>query len=374
MHFIDAECNQVLRNRDQRRQSRNAQEQEEDETAHHAVFHVQEDAGKCDENQSRSLSRRDAVCEAARENDESGADRDKGVERNDNGRLLRQRLRLGDVASADCDAADAETERKERLCHRRMNRRPETALLKSCNTRHEEEFQTFGSVRQTARLNGESDEQQEQSRHHELGHALHTRLESGDADRHGDRNCNVGKKNLPAGAGKEAVKESRHAIRSDLRKGAGCKIPGIGEQPAGDDRVEHQKNEIAGKEQHSGLFPRKRTLRILETLVAADQIELTRASDGKFHHHDRESKQDKEEKIHQDKDCTAVLSADIREAPDVAQTDRTSRSQQDEAQTGRKHFASARRLCTHKKPLFDCCISDNLPHNRQFCKSGIKFI
>ena len=60
------------------------------------------------------------------------------------------------------------------------------------------------------------------------------------------------------------------------------------------------------------------------------------------------SEQDKEEEIHQNKDCAAVLSADIRETPDVAKTDRTSRSQQDEAQTGRKHFASARRLITHK--------------------------
>ena len=69
-------------------------------------------------------------------------------------------------------------------------------------------------------------------------------------------------------------------------------------------------------------------------LIGAEDIAAARPAERKLHDHDRKTERDQEKQIDQHEDRAAVLAADERETPDVAETDRTARRKQNETEPG----------------------------------------
>jgi hypothetical protein len=63
-------------------------------------------------------------------------------------------------------------------------------------------------------------------------------------------------------------------------------------------------------------------------------LRAARPAERELHDHDGEAEREQEEEIDQNEDRPAVLPADERKAPDVAQPDRTAGGQEDEAEPG----------------------------------------
>ena len=104
--LVNPECDHILRNGNQRCNRRDAQKQEEDGSTNHAEFHIEKNTGQSDKDQRRPLIRRNAVGETTWENDESRADRNKGIKPDNDRRLLRKRLLSGNITAADRNTAD----------------------------------------------------------------------------------------------------------------------------------------------------------------------------------------------------------------------------------------------------------------------------
>ena len=75
-----------------------------------------------------------------------------------------------------------------------------------------------------------------------------------------------------------------------------------------------------------------------QRLVHIDRAFLCGPSHGKFHDHDRKTQQDQAGNVDQHEDGTAVLTGDVGEFPDIADTDGAAGAEQDEAQTATQMF------------------------------------
>ena len=76
-----------------------------------------------------------------------------------------------------------------------------------------------------------------------------------------------------------------------------------------------------------------------QSLIHAHGTAPCRASKGKFHRHDRDTEHNEEEKIDKNERPASVLPDEIRELPDIADTDRTAGTEENEAEAALQRFS-----------------------------------
>ena len=200
------------------------------------------------------------------------------------------------------------------------------------------EAQTGGGAGQRAAADAEAEQQQEQSGHHQLGDPLHSLLQSEVA---GDRTDQNGQQHISDIASRRGEKTVEITDDFLFIPQSGHRtvqvVDRIGDHPAGHGGVEDHQESAAGEEHRSRPVPLEGTS-LRQGLVGAIEIAPAGAAERKLHHHHGKAEHEQENQIDQYEKRAAVLAGHERKTPDVAETDRASRGQQDEAEPGTQCF------------------------------------
>ena len=123
---VDAGGQQVLKDGNDRRKAGEGHKEEEKRAPQAAALHIDKDLRQGLENKGRSRVRLHVVGEACRKDDQSGHDRDKGIQRRDADRLADQRIVIRHVGSEDLHAGYPQAQGEEGLVHGRSGDGAET--------------------------------------------------------------------------------------------------------------------------------------------------------------------------------------------------------------------------------------------------------
>ena len=94
-----------------------------------------ENIRQCDEDQARAGSLVNIECETCRENNKSGGDRNKSIQKRNIHGFTKQCMIFSDVASEDSHSTDTKAESKECLVHSTGNGRNNTDLFHTLEIR-----------------------------------------------------------------------------------------------------------------------------------------------------------------------------------------------------------------------------------------------
>ena len=206
--------------------------------------------------------------------------------------------------------------------------------------RHQIVLEACQSARDGQRIERDDDDQNGEHRHHEAACVLDALLHAEDDDKTGDEY----KKHEPRGRAAEVQhgRRERTGVEADeaaekaavvrcLERTARNERPQVLHDPAADDTV------IRGDdERDKGRNPAEKTEPLVECAVGADARQLGLAADRELGDHQRKAEGHDQNQIHEQKDTAAVTRRQIREAPEIAQTDSRSRRRQNKADAARE--------------------------------------
>jgi len=237
------------------------------------------------------------------------------------------------IAAEDRDAADAEAQREERLVHRFDDHLEDADMLDRGGVGVEVKAHPLRRARQEERPDAEPEEQHEKTGHQPLGDPLHPGLEPDRAHRraeqHGERHVADHLDRIL----QERAEMGPDPVGVQPGKRARSEFAGVGDHPAGDRGVEDHQHHVAEEENRARPVPFEPFVGG-ERFVGAEDVAAARPPQRQLHDHDRKTEREQKPQIDQNEDRPAVLSADEREAPDVAEADRAAGGQKNEADPG----------------------------------------
>ena len=327
----------ILKHREDRGQGCKGHEDEEQAAPDAAASHIIEDIGQGDEHQTGAGIGFHAKGRAGREDDQACSEGHKGIQENDVDGLTHQSPFLLQVAAEDGHCANAQAQREEGLIHGCDDDIPDTGFLKLVEVRLQIEGQTFSGILQAAAVDCQQQHDAQQGQHHPLGDPLQTALQAEGAD----NGCQSYRENGVEAHGLVILGYRTEVICNGCGIQSGKLACGgihkILQQPAGDGAVAHQQDDIA---RHSHITMDMPLAALgLQLLIHFHRALLGCAAHGKFHAHNGQTQQDQTSQINQNENRAAVLTGNIGKFPDVANTDGTSGTEQNKAQTAAKMFA-----------------------------------
>ena len=213
------------------------------------------------------------------------------------------------------------------MAHRVEDDGPEAFVRHGLEVRDEVVPDAFGRALQRNRVDGEDDHQGEQQHHHVLRDALDAlpgaeiadeEPEQADEDRPEDHLERIAQHGAePAG----------DLFGRFADEGAVDVLEPVVHHPAGNGGVIHHQQGTASDGHPAEPVP----FRALgfQSIVGEGGAPSGRAADGELRRHDRDAEDDEEEEVDEHEDGAAVLPADVRELPDVADADGAARGHQD---------------------------------------------
>ena len=333
--FLSAPAPVVARARDQvfkyRRyggEARKRHEEEEERAPDAAAGHVEEDFGQRHKNERGTLARLHIVAEAGGENDETGHDCHKRVQRADAHRLAGERAVVVHIAAENLHGGNAETERKERLVHGIGDHVENADGADGVHVRAQIKVNALCRAGERQTVDGEHNDKHEQADHHDLCDFFKTLLHAAGADeqtgRYGDRHKNTHFHGIAEHVGKHTVRR----FHCDGRERAGDELEEVGEHPAGDGGIIHHQQQTADDARPA--VPVPFAPGGFKSFVAENGALPARAADGQLHRHHGNTHNDEEQQIKEDKIPAAVLSGEIGELPDVSDADGASGAHKNE--------------------------------------------
>ena len=334
---VDADADDVFEHGDDRGETGKGHEDEEQRAPQTAARHVNKDLGQCDEDQAGAGAGIDTIGEAGREDDESGHQRDEGIERADRQRLADKGVLLIHIAAEYLHAGDAEREREEALVHGRGDHIAEADLFGALHRGQQIEGHALHRTGERQAVDRKDNDQHQQADHHDLGDLLDPLLqtEAADGDTHNDRD-NHKEQHLERRR-QHRVEYLARRIGRRAGEGAGGKLDRVVEHPAGHRGIVHHQ-QIAAKQADPSVDVPLAALR-LERLKGLHGALTAGTADGQFHRQHRHAHDDQKQQVHQHKDTAAVLPRHKGELPYVADTDGAAGAHQQEAETRPEIFA-----------------------------------
>ena len=296
-----------------------------------------ENIRQCDEDQARSGSLVNIECETCRENNKSGGDRNKSIQKRNIHGFTKQCMIFSDVASEDSHSTDTKAESKECLVHSTGNGRNNTDFFHTLEIRDQVEFQSlFGTIHGKT-VDGKNNHDHQKRDHHNLGNFFKAVLKTAGADKNTCNNNNDHPESHSNGLAKHVGKLSCNTVGiKSLEFTGGCHIEVI-QHPACNSGVKHHQEITSDQSDISMDVPFLSWF--FQCVICFDRTLLAGTSNRKLHSHNRKSKKGQEDQVKQYECAATALSGHVREFPDVSDSDGTASRNQNESQTGSKFFS-----------------------------------
>ena len=333
---VHAKGDDVLKYGNHRGQGCKGQEHKEQHAPEPAARHLDEQIGNGQENQGRTGVRLDPEGEAGGDDDESGHESHKGIQRCNGGGLAEQAPAVGQVGSEYQHGANADGQGKEGLAHGGVDHIPPAQLGQGVKIGYQVEMDPFFRSFQEQGVAGQDDHQQQQGAHHPFGDPFHPVLDPqvADTEAHGAGEHHpeqqVGRifEHGSEGGGDELGRGSH--------KGAGNVEPAVVQHPAGNRGVVHHQHVAA--HDADGLEPVPAGTGRFQHFEAFGGAAAAAPADGEFADHHRDPHNEQEHQIDQDKGGASELAAQVGELPHIPDADGTAGAHQDESQPGAEGF------------------------------------
>ena len=291
-------------------------EEEEERAPDAAAAHSVEYVGQRDEEQVRAGVRLNAEAEAGREDNQTGDNRNEGVQCHDIHRFTRQALLLADVAAEDSERADAQAQREEGLAHSGEDNLAHAMLQNPIEIRIEIIFQPGFTARQHDGVDSKHQHEHEQAGHHCFRDALYAIFYAQIADAEaGDDNGNHVTCHRHRIA-QQRTEDAADALSIKADKAAYSHFIEVIQHPAADGGIEHHEDDVAGD---GAIFIKMpfSSLR-LQNIKGFGSTAHTGAANGKLCYHDGQAQKQQKAQIDEHEGSTAVLTSDKGEAPYVS--------------------------------------------------------
>ena len=339
IEVVDEAGDDVFEDSDDGGKRRARHEDEEERAPETAKRHVVEDVRESRKNKAWTLVGMDAVGKASGDDDEARGDGDERVEDADVEGFAEERAVAADVAAEDRHGTNADREREEGVIHGFGDDLDDADRFHTCEVGDEIKGETFESGIMGIKVDGvdgENHNQNEEAQHEPFRNAFDALLESDGAD-----DCRGNSDDSHGDAHGEWVAEhtnkgSADAFWCEARKSAAAHADKVDEHPACDGRIEHHEEEVA--EEADDAVDAPGFLGGRQSFVKASDGTLRAAARGEFHEKRGQTDEGERNKIERDKCATAVLPCDVREAPNVAETNRTACGKKDEADAACEFF------------------------------------
>lgn len=289
-----------------------------------------EHGGKGHENQPCACGRLLSCGEYCGKNGKSGDDRHQGVGNTDNGGILGKTDVFTDVTAVSGPYTDTDGKGIEGLPQSgKENSHHAAGGFDTAEIGDNEELNAFfRSVHGQSYYHNEYKHYEEQ-RHEDLVDSfdsfLYAEHEDDEAERHKHKSKNNGK----VGIGDERG-EGRGIIAAGNERTAAYISYGISDDPAADNRIVRKDEEGHDTAEHAhhapGLFLRGESV---------DDVAGSVTTDGKFRYHRRKTDQNDHQDISYQKQCAALLTRNVRETPNIADTHRRADRRHQEAESAR---------------------------------------
>ena len=187
-------------------------------------------------------------------------------------------------------------------------------------------------------MNGQHQDQHQQSGHHHLADPLQTLLHADAAHQHAGGHCNNHPQSHFGGAGQHITEY----LAADLGGHAGGKDTGdeleeVVQHPAGHSGIVHHQQAAADDGEPAVNVPLAAGL--FQGLIGKHRTFAAGAAHGQLHGQHRQAQHHQHDEVDQHKKSTAVLPHHKGKAPHIADADGAPGTHQQEAQTGLKRFA-----------------------------------
>ena len=181
-------------------------------------------------------------------------------------------------------------------------------------------------------MDGQNDHEGEQRDHQVLGDALNAFLDAKVADREAEQTDEDGPEGQLERVAEHFTEPAGDFLGRFTDERSGDVLQAVVHHPAGDGGVIHHEQGTAddGKPAVPVPFGALR----FEDVIGAGGTSLRAAADGELGGQDRDAEDDEEQKVDEHEDGAAVLPADVRELPDVADADRAAGRDEDVPQSG----------------------------------------
>jgi len=292
--------------------------------------HVVENIRQRNENQARARSRLNIVGEACGENDEARHDRNKRVQGHDMDSFVQKTLLFPDIGSENFHGSDADGKSKEGLRQCRTDDARPAGLFDVLHIREQIERQAFCRIRKENRIRRQDDHQDNEQKHHDLRDLFNAFLQSSRADEEAAQNRNGSESHHEPGLSQHCRKLSADSLGRLFFKISLDFFDEIQHKPAGNRRVVEHQQIVSGDADVFVQMP-FRAFRLKDFKCFYFGF-LRRTADGKFHDYDRQAEDAEKQQIDQYENGSAVLTDNVRKAPDISKSDCTPRRNQNKTQ------------------------------------------
>ena len=291
-------------------------EEEEERAPDAAAAHSVEHVGQRDEEQVRAGVRLNAEAKAGGEDNQTGDNRNEGVQCHDIHRFTRQALLLADVAAEDSERADAQAQREEGLAHSSKDNLADAMLHNLVEIRIEIILQTGIAARQHDGVDSKHQHEHEQAGHHHFCDALYAIFYAQIADAEaGEDNGNHVTCHRHRIA-QQRTEYAADALGIKTGEAAYCHFIEVIQHPAADGGIEHHEDDVAGD---GAIFIKMpfSSLR-LQNIEGFGSAACAGTANGKLCYHDGQAQKQQKAQIDEHEGSTAVLTSDKGEAPYVS--------------------------------------------------------
>ena len=271
---------------------------------------------------------------------------------------------LGHVAAEDLHGRNAQAEGEERLVHGRRNHVAQSHFGRPLQIGQQVEGQTLLAALQKDAVDGQHHNQHQQGQHHPFGDPLQTFLQSEGADQEAAQRDDGHENRQFHGVAQHGAEHPVHRTVFDSFKGAGGKLVEVIQHPACHGGVVHHQQAAADNAEPAVDMP----FAVLgfQCLVRPHRTLPAGTAHRQFHRQHRHPHDDQEQQVEQHKNATAVGTGHPGELPDVANTDRTTGTDENEAEAGGKMLPLFLRF--HSFPSFLTRIRPIIAHFSCHCK------